>query len=56
MATEGRFARVIATDISPDALDVARGNASRVAANIPVEFREGDLLWPLSQEVADVMC
>jgi len=55
VATEGRFARVIATDISRDALEVARGNAGRVATRVPVEFREGDLLWPLGQETADVI-
>ena len=42
LATEGRFDRVIATDISLDALDVARGNAARCGAL--VEFTHRDLL------------
>ena len=42
LATEGTFDRVIATDISTDALDVARGNAERCGAVI--EFVQGDLL------------
>jgi release factor glutamine methyltransferase len=42
LATEGRFDRVVATDISRDALAVARGNAERIGAR--VEFRCGDLL------------
>lgn len=42
LATEGRFDRVIATDISRDALDVARVNAERIGAR--VEFLVSDLL------------
>lgn len=42
LATEGRFDRVIATDVSHDALDVARANAERIGAN--VVFVAGDLL------------
>ena len=34
LATEGKFDRVIATDISRDALDVARGNAARCEASV----------------------
>ena len=52
LATEGRFERVIATDISLDALAVAAGNADRVCATHPgaaaVEFRHGADLAPLS--------
>lgn len=51
LATEGRFERVIATDISDDALAVAAGNASQVALGqptaTPVEFRQGADLAPL---------
>lgn len=49
LASEGRFSRVIATDVSRDALAVARENASRGAASLrcPVEFRAGDALAPL---------
>jgi release factor glutamine methyltransferase len=42
LATEGRFAGVIGTDISRDALEVARGNAARCGATI--DFRHTSLL------------
>jgi release factor glutamine methyltransferase len=44
LATEGKFDRVMATDVSLDALEVARGNALRHSA--AVEFMHGDLLGP----------
>jgi release factor glutamine methyltransferase len=51
LATEGRFARVIATDLSDDALAVAAANAAQVVAAdpeaAPVEFRQGADLAPL---------
>ena len=47
LATEGRFERVIATDISSDALDVAAGNVASLAPAIPVELRLGADLAPL---------
>jgi release factor glutamine methyltransferase len=47
LATEAHFDRVIATDISPEALVVARGNAEQLAAERPVEFREGADFEPL---------
>ena len=51
LATEGRFSRVIATDLSDDALAVAAENAALVAAAhplaAPVEFRQGADLAPL---------
>lgn len=52
LAMEGRFDRVIATDISADALDVARGNAERLSAELrcPVEFRLGADVGPLVGE------
>lgn len=40
-------ARLIATDISPDALDLARANAKRHAVDQRLELRAGDLLTPL---------
>ena len=51
LASEGRFARVLATDISLDALDVARENAARCAPALlaPVEFRHGSLLAPVPE-------
>lgn len=42
-------ARVIATDISADALDVARENAERLGLADRIEFLEGDLLAPLAE-------
>jgi release factor glutamine methyltransferase len=49
LATEAAFDRVIATDVSDDALVVARRNAERLrdALRVPVEFRHGSLLTPL---------
>ncbi|NUO62796.1 MAG: peptide chain release factor N(5)-glutamine methyltransferase [Gemmatimonadaceae bacterium] len=49
LASEGRFERVIATDVSSDALAVARSNAAALAATLacPLELREGSLLAPL---------
>ncbi|HVZ94865.1 MAG TPA: peptide chain release factor N(5)-glutamine methyltransferase [Phycisphaerales bacterium] len=40
-------ARAIATDISQDALDVARANAARHEVDARIDFRQGDLLAPL---------
>ncbi|HEX6631575.1 MAG TPA: HemK/PrmC family methyltransferase, partial [Gemmatimonadaceae bacterium] len=49
LATEGRFDRVIATDVSDDALAVARRNVGllREALRAPVELRRGAGLAPL---------
>jgi release factor glutamine methyltransferase len=60
LATEGRFSRVIATDISTDALSVAGINAEAVAARhgasmCPIEFRVGADLGPLAGVVARVI-
>jgi release factor glutamine methyltransferase len=49
LATEGRFDRVIGTDISREALDVARANAEKIGAR--VGFMEGDLTAPLQASV-----
>jgi len=43
LATEGPFAQVVAVDVSPDALEVARGNAAEAAPAAPVDFRLGSL-------------
>jgi release factor glutamine methyltransferase len=42
-------ARVIATDLSADALDVARRNAGELGATI--DFRQGSLLEPVTEQV-----
>ena len=49
LATEGRFERVIGTDVSADALIVAAANARRVAGpgTTPAEFRLGAYLAPV---------
>jgi len=50
LATEGNFERVIATDVSRAALDVAEQNAAFVRDDLraPVEFLHGSLLAPLA--------
>lgn len=55
LATEGRFERVVATDVSPEALAVARRNAARVDARAVVELRQGDLFEPVRGERFDVV-
>jgi release factor glutamine methyltransferase len=52
LAVEGRFDRVVATDLSADALEVARANARRVRPPVPVEFRLGADLAPVAGEQA----
>ncbi len=47
LATEGRFDRVIATDVSADALLVARHNLTHVQPATPVELRHGADFSPL---------
>lgn len=57
LATEGGFDRVIATDVSTGAVQVARANAERLAGTLhaPVEFRQGALLAPVRGEMARVV-
>ena len=52
LATEGQFSRVIATDVSREALDVARQNAERLSRVLraPVELRHGSTLAPVRGE------
>jgi release factor glutamine methyltransferase len=52
LAAEGRFERVIAIDISGDALMVAKGNLTAIPPEkrALVEFREGSLLEPVLGE------
>lgn len=54
LAAEGRFDRVIATDVSLDALAVARENLDRCgsALRAPVELRHGAVLEPVHGERA----
>lgn len=57
LATEGRFSRVIGTDVSADAVAVARENAARLApsAGCTVEFLVGEWLVPCLGDEADVV-
>ncbi|MDI9238958.1 peptide chain release factor N(5)-glutamine methyltransferase [Lysobacter sp. LF1] len=53
IAHERPRATVIATDASAEALSVARANAS--ALGLPVDFRHGDWLAPLTDEAFDLI-
>jgi release factor glutamine methyltransferase len=55
LATEGPFARVVATDVSDAALAQARENHQLAAADAPVSFRSGDLLEPVRGERFDAV-
>jgi release factor glutamine methyltransferase len=57
LAAEGGFARVIATDVSQDCLDVAGANAAALSGELRarVEFRHGATLAPLAGERLDVL-
>jgi release factor glutamine methyltransferase len=50
LAMEGRFDRVIATDVSRDAIDVARANAIKSAQLLgcQIEFRHGSFIAPVN--------
>jgi release factor glutamine methyltransferase len=50
LATEGPFARVVATDVSEGALEVARANLALAAPPAPVELRLGDAFAPVAGE------
>jgi release factor glutamine methyltransferase len=56
LARERPAARIVATDISSDALEVARRNASRHGAADRVEFVCDDLLDPITSEVDLIVC
>lgn len=47
LAAEGRFSGVLATDVSPEALDVARTNAARAGLESGIELRHGPGFEPL---------
>jgi len=56
LVTEGPFARMVATDLSAAALEVAGANVARVGVEDRIELRSGDLLAPLPEgEVFDVV-
>lgn len=55
LATEGPFARVVATDLLAGPLEVARANHAEAAPGAPVEFRQGDAFEPVRGEVFDVV-
>lgn len=48
---EPKLAQIYATDISADALDLARENAQRLGVGERVHFLQGDLLLPLPEPV-----
>jgi release factor glutamine methyltransferase len=53
LALECPAAKLVAVDLSNDAIAVARNNAGRLRA--PVEFRQGDWFAPLAGECFDVI-
>ena len=57
LAVEGDFDRVLAGDISTDAIEVARGNAARLPGGTRsrLEFRAGSLLAPFAGERASLV-
>ncbi|HUF65030.1 MAG TPA: peptide chain release factor N(5)-glutamine methyltransferase [Gemmatimonadaceae bacterium] len=55
LATEGSFDRVIATDVSEDALAVARVNVNAVETPCTVELRCGSLLRPVMGEAVNLI-
>jgi release factor glutamine methyltransferase len=55
LAVEGRFRRIVATDVSGAALDLAAANLARVRPPTPVELREGWWFEPVRGERFDVI-
>lgn len=55
LAREGPFRRVVATDASPAALELAGENARRLGLEGRVELRSGNLLEPLAGEHFDAL-
>lgn len=57
LAAEGGFDRVIATDLSPGALDVARSNLAAIPEDrrARVEFRQGSYLAPVADLRVDTV-
>ena len=56
LALERPNARIVATDISSTALDVARRNAARHGVADRVTFEWGDLLEPITEPVDLIVC
>ena len=56
LARERSAARVVATDISGAALDVARRNAERLGVADRIEFVRGDLVDPVADPVDLIIC
>jgi len=55
LAVEGRFGRIVATDLSPEALEVARANLERLEPPPRLELRLGSWFEPVSGEQFDVI-
>ena len=56
LASEGQsFERIVATDVSADALEVARENLVALAPRVPVELRLGPSFAPIAGEQFDVI-
>lgn len=55
LATEGPFSRVVATDVSAGALEVARANLAAAAPGAPVELLQGAVYAPVRGETFDVV-
>ncbi len=55
IAKHDKSTRVVATDISPQALEVARKNAAQLGLADRIRFLEGDLLEPASDEQFDLI-
>lgn len=55
LATEGPFRRVVASDVSADALELARANHQRAAPGAAVDFRLGPGYRPVGGERFDVV-
>src|SRR5690606_10154771 len=52
---EGRFGRIVATDVSAGALEVARLNLERNLPGAELEFRAGSGYAPVAAELFDVI-
>lgn len=55
LAKEGEFGRIVATDVSPSALEVARENARITGTADRVDFRQGRVFEPVGGERFDII-